>query len=143
MPQDVDPGSASGPAPPPPEPESAPKGPLEDLDPKLGGLLAYLFFGWVGGLILFFTHKHPEVRFHAAQSVLTFGGLSILYALLGTVTSAMPFGLGMWALFGLLSTLLSLAAFGLWILLCIKGYNLEHFKLPVIGDYAERWVEKA
>jgi uncharacterized membrane protein len=132
---------ASGPEP-PPEPQPPAKGPLDDLDPKLAGLLAYVF-GWVSGLILFFTHKHPEVRFHAAQSILTFGGLSVLYALLGAFSSAMPFGLGLWALFGLLSTLLGLAALGLWILLCIKGYNLEHFKLPIIGDYAERWVEKA
>jgi uncharacterized membrane protein len=129
---------ASGPEPPPTQ---APKDAANDLDPKLGALLSYLLFGWIGGLIMFFTQKHPEVRFHAAQSILTFGGISILSALLSGF-SGVFYGFAVWALLGLLSTLLGLAAFGLWILLCIKAYNLEHFKLPVVGDYAERWAAK-
>jgi uncharacterized membrane protein len=36
-------------------------------------MLSYLLFGWIGGLIMFFTQKHPEVRFHAAQSIIVFG----------------------------------------------------------------------
>jgi uncharacterized membrane protein len=106
------------------------------LEPKVGALLSYLLFGWIGGLIMFFTQKHPEVRFHAAQSIITFGGLSVLQLLLNSFV----IGLGSFVLIGLLSTLVGIASFVLWILLSIKGYNLEHFKLPVVGDYAERWA---
>jgi uncharacterized membrane protein len=135
------PGAA--PEEPPPTPQPTSKGPLEDLDPKLGGLLAYLLFGWVGGLIMLFTQKHPEVRFHGAQSVLLSIGLAVIYAVVGVFSSVLTIGFGSWALFSALYSLMGLASFGLWVLMCIKGYNLEHFKLPVIGDYAERWVAKA
>ena len=110
------------------------------LDPKIGGLLSYLLFGWIGGLIMYLTQKHPEVRFHAAQSILTFGSLSVLSILLNTLGGS--FGLGGFLLLSLLSMLLGLLSFGLWIFLSIKGYNLDHFKLPVVGDIAEQWAAK-
>jgi uncharacterized membrane protein len=134
------PGAAPEEQPPTPEPSS--KGPLEDLDPKLGGLLAYLLFGWIGGLIMLLTQKHPVVRFHGAQSVLLSVALFVVYAVVGVFSSVLTIGFGSWALFSLLYSLMGLATFGLWILMCVKGYNLEHFKLPLIGDYAERWVAK-
>ena len=122
---------------------AAPQPAAGSLDPKIGGLLAYLLFGWVGGLIMFLTQKHPEVRFHGAQSVLvsiaTFG----LYAVLGVLSSVMAIGFGGWALFSALYSLIGLAVLGLWISLCVKGYNLDHFKLPVIGDIAERWARSS
>ncbi len=131
----------------PPQPEGGttpsegqPASGLDGLDPQIGGLLAYALFGWVGGLIMFFTQKHPEVRFHGAQSVLTSIAVFVLYVAFGIVTSAVGIGFGLWAVFSMLSTLLGLAVLALWILLCIKGYNLEHFRLPVIGDLAEKWA---
>jgi uncharacterized membrane protein len=126
----------------PPEPQPTDPGQADALDPKLGGLLAYLLFGWVGGLIMLFTQKHREVRFHGAQSVLMSLAVFALYAVLGVVSTALAVGFGSWMLFNLIYSLVGLATFGLWVLLCIKGYQLEHFKLPVIGDYAERWAEK-
>lgn len=107
-----------------PQPQPQPGG---GLAPNVAAMLAYLLFGWIGGLIMFLTQSHPEVKFHAAQSIITFGGLTIINLLLGFI----PFTL-------FLSPLLFLLGLVLWILLSIKGYNLEHFKLPVIGDYAEQ-----
>jgi uncharacterized membrane protein len=52
-------------------------------------------------------------------------------------------GLGTLALFALLNLLLSLVSLGLWIFLSIKGYNLEHFKMPVAGDMAEKMAAGA
>ncbi|MBA0124359.1 DUF4870 domain-containing protein [Haloechinothrix sp. YIM 98757] len=110
------------------------------LDPQVGGLLSYLLFGWIGGLIMFFTQKHREVRFHAAQSILLSIALLALYIALGIISTLMmagPFG---WALFSFVYTVLGLAVFALWVVLCVKGYKLQHFKLPVIGDIAEGWA---
>lgn len=116
----------------------------DGLDPKVAGLLSYLIFMWIGGLIMFLTQKDPEVRFHGAQSILTAIALiavSVGLAILGAVFSAIPFLGWLGALISLLvSMVLSLVGFVLWIFLCIKGYNLEHFKLPFIGDMAERWA---
>jgi uncharacterized membrane protein len=114
--------------PPPPAPSTGEGG----LDPKIGAMLSYLLFGWVGGLIMFFTQKHPEVRFHAAQSILVFGAFTVVNWALSWM---LPF-----ALSALLTGLLGIAAFVLWILLSIKGYQLEHIKMPIAGDIAEKWA---
>lgn len=122
-----------------PQPESA----QGALDPNLGGLLSYLLFGWVGGLIMLLTQKHREVRFHGMQSILFSAALFVVYialTILGSVFGAIP-GLGFVAtLVGLaVLPLVWLGSLALWIFLCIKGYQLAHFKLPFIGDLAEQW----
>jgi uncharacterized membrane protein len=47
------------------------------LDERLERVLAYLFF-WVSGILLFWFEKNRNVRWHAAQSMITFGALSLL-----------------------------------------------------------------
>lgn len=115
----------------------------EGLDPNLGGLLSYLLFGWIGGLIMLLTQKHREVRFHGMQSILYSAALFVVYVgltILSTVFGVIP-GLGF--LSGLLTLavlpLVWLGSLALWVFLCIKGYQLAHFKLPIIGDLSEQW----
>lgn len=112
------------------------------LDPKVGGLLSYLL-GWIGGLIMFFTQKNPEVRFHGAQSVLLNIALVAVYIALSILSAILAIGFGGFALFTLLYSLIGIGALVIWVIMCIKGYNLEHYKLPVIGDMAERWAASA
>ncbi len=110
------------------------------LDPQVGGLLSYLLFGWIGGLIMFLTQSHREVRFHGMQSIVFSVALLVIYIGLTVVSgilSFVPF-LGL-IIAAVLTPLIGLASFALWIFLCIKGYNLDHFKLPVVGDLAEQW----
>ncbi|MGI9016905.1 MAG: DUF4870 domain-containing protein [Euzebya sp.] len=107
-------------------------------------MLSYLMFGWIGGLIMYFTQKHPEVRFHAAQSILLFGPLHAISILLGVFGGGL-FGFGGATSFGvliLLSGLLNLFSFIMWIVMSIQGYGLKHMKLPIIGDMAEQWAAK-
>jgi uncharacterized membrane protein len=110
---------------------------------NVAGLLCYSL-GWVTGLIFFLIDKRPFVRFHAAQSMVVFGGLQILQIVLARMFVAsmysggvMTFSMGS----GLIS-LLGLLAFVLWILLMIKAYQGERFKLPVVGDFAESFSGK-
>ncbi|MGC0249027.1 DUF4870 domain-containing protein [Pseudactinotalea sp. Z1748] len=114
---------------------------VESLDPKVGGLLAY--FTWIGGLIMYLTQRHREVRFHAAQSILfnivVFAAWVALWIVEFALTMIFsPFGLVTLVLF----PLLGLAVLAVWILLAIRGYNLVHFKLPIIGAMAEKWADK-
>ncbi|MGH8905127.1 MAG: DUF4870 domain-containing protein [Egibacteraceae bacterium] len=108
------------------------------LDAKTGGLCAYLL-GWVSGLIVLFTHTDREVRFHAAQSVITFGWLTVFLVLWRAIMGQV---LGDGLIGGLLLTLSVLLICGLslalWGFLCFQAYTLSHFKLPVIGTLAER-----
>lgn len=110
------------------------------MDPKVGGLLAYLL-GWIGGLIIFLTQKDPELRFHGMQSILlnvAIIAIFVVLSILGGVLGAIP-GVGLVAgLIGLfLTPLIGLASLALVIFMVIKGYNQEHYKLPWIGDMAE------
>ncbi|HUP01762.1 MAG TPA: DUF4870 domain-containing protein [Gemmatimonadota bacterium] len=109
------------------------------MDPKLAGLLCYIL-GIITGLIFFFIEKtHSVVRFHAAQSIL-FGGASIILwivlTVVGLVLGSISWQLG--NIFGLLSLLVWLGLFIVWVVLLIKGYSGEKWKLPLVGDMAER-----
>ena len=105
---------------------------------NVAGLLCYLL-GWITGLIFYLIDKRPFVRFHAAQSIVVFGGLNILSYLLGMFfgVSIMAHG---WTGLGagvILFHLLHLASFILWILLMVKAYQGEKFRVPFAADLAE------
>jgi uncharacterized membrane protein len=102
------------------------------LDENIAGLLSYLL-GWVSGLVFFIIDKRPFVRFHAAQSIVVFGGLQVLYIVLARVFFL---GIGIY-LGGSLLGAIQLLALALAIVLMIKAYQRERFKLPIAGDLAE------
>lgn len=115
--------------------------PTGGLDPKLGGLLAYLA-GWISGLVVFFTQTNREVRFHAAQSIVVFGGLHV-FSILWTAVIGRGFGPGF--IGRTLFTLLTLVLYGLiaalWGFLCVQGYTRTPFKIPGAGSLAERLLK--
>jgi uncharacterized membrane protein len=106
---------------------------------NVAGLLCYVL-GWVTGLIFFLIDKRPYVRFHAAQSIVVFGGLHILNIVVAIVFGAGFMMMGKSGAFGLgaaLYGLISLVAFVLWIVLMIKAYQGEKFRVPVAAGIAE------
>jgi uncharacterized membrane protein len=110
------------------------------LSENVAGLLCYLV-GWVTGLIFYFTDKRPFVRFHAAQSIVVFGGLMVIrivLAMLFVSSHLAGFSIG----FGLLS-LVALLGFVLWILLMVKAYQGEKFRVPLAADLAEQIFGKS
>ncbi len=111
------------------------------LQENVAGLLCYVL-GWITGLIFFVIDKRPYVRFHAAQAIVTFGGLHLLQIILG----GWIFGRGMfhWGFFGMgaVSGLIGLVSLVLWILLMVKAYQGERFKVPLAGDLAEKLAGK-
>ncbi len=117
-----------------PTPPSVGQATSTGLDPQLAGLLCYIL-GLVTGVIFFLIEKtNSVVRFHAAQSIVV--SLAMIALAIGLGIGAISWTLG--SLFGLLMMLVWLAAFILWIVLMIKGYSGEKWKLPVLGDWAER-----
>ncbi len=107
---------------------------------NVAGLLCYLL-GWVTGLIFFLIEKENKfVRFHALQSIILFGGLTVLQIALGIITGIFAaIGLAFFApIFSIVTGLIALLAFILWIVLMVKAYQGELFKLPVAGDIAEK-----
>lgn len=98
------------------------------MNQNVAGLLCYLA-GWITGLIFFLIEKENRfVRFHAIQSIITFGSLTVIFMILGFI----PF-VG-WMLMPVLAILQLI----LWIVLMVKAYQGQLFKLPMIGDMAEK-----
>ena len=102
---------------------------------NVAGVLCYVG-GWVTGLVFYLVDKRPFVRFHAAQSIVVFGLLHAVY-----IGLAMLFFTGPLRVFGVLS-LLQLFALVLWIVLMVKAYQGEKFRLPVVGDWVDQLVAR-
>ena len=99
------------------------------IQANVAALLSYLG-GFVTGIVFLVIEKENKfVRFHAMQSTIVSGSLFVLQIVL----SFIPFLV-------MLSPLVGLAGLALWIILMIKAYQGEMFKLPVIGDIAEKKI---
>jgi uncharacterized membrane protein len=114
------------------------------LAENVAGLLCYVL-GWITGLIFFLTDKRPFVRFHAAQSIVVFGALMIIRIIIGMLfaTSGLA-GMGTGFSLGImLSGLVSIVSLILWILLMVKAYQGERFRLPIAAEFADKLAGKS
>lgn|SRR5690606_37504868 len=100
------------------------------LEANIAGLLCYLI-PFLSGLLLLILEKNSRfVKFHAMQAVLTFGALFAAYY----VSSIIPL------IGGLIQFLIQLLGFVLWILLMVKAYGKEWYRVPLIGEMAESHI---
>jgi uncharacterized membrane protein len=97
------------------------------LDSNLAGLLCYLAMVITGVVFLILEKEDRYVRFHAYQSVATFAALWVLSAVVRVVP-----GLGV-----LLGGLVWAATLIVWVVLMVKAFQGERWKLPYVGDWAE------
>ena len=115
------------------------------LDTNVGAMLCYLpicGISLIYSIIVLVTEKSNRLmRFHAFQSLLLLGGvivvavgITIVSIILAFVSSTLSM------LFGLLVWLAGLAFLGLAIFMCVKAYQGGQFKLPMIGDMADKWA---
>jgi uncharacterized membrane protein len=114
------------------------------MDEKVAGLLCYVL-GWITGLIFYFIDKRPYVRFHAAQSIVVFGGLHVISIVLAMFFgfSLLAGGLGGFSLGYAVYGLVNLLGLILWILLMVKAYQGERFRVPIAADISEKIFGKA
>jgi uncharacterized membrane protein len=136
----------------PPPPSSA----LGGMDPKVAAAISYI---WIVGLIFFFLEKENRfVRFHAMQSILFGVANSIIMIVLMIVAMILTvaFGIGGAMVGGGIGTLVSMLVWLIWLLFwliamvmfiglifaAVKAYQGQKFKLPIIGNMAEKIVEK-
>ena len=102
-----------------------------NLEENIASLLCYVLL-WITGIIFYLIEKENKtVRFHAMQSILTFLPLTILSFIINAIS---------WYFFFIwwLSWIIFLLTFILWLVLIIKAYQGEKFKLPIVGDIAEK-----
>jgi uncharacterized membrane protein len=121
------------------------------LDENVAALLSYVLT-WVSGLVFFLIEKDSRlVRFHAMQSILltVFAGIIfvvvwVVWIVLAVISTQLPGIIG--TLVSLVITLIFLAFWlGVliaWVLCLVKAYQGQYFKLPVIGNLAEKFSTK-
>ncbi len=100
------------------------------LTENVAGLLCYVL-GWVSGFVFILIEQENKfVRFHAMQSIISFGTITIIEGVLGWIPVIGTF----------FAWILSVTSFILWVVLMVKAYQGTKYKLPWAGDLAERWV---
>ena len=100
------------------------------LAKNTAGALCY-GLGWVTGLLFLFLEKDKQVRFHALQSIVVFGGLNVVMILFNSMVIFRPLGSLIWV-----------GGFILWLVLIYKTYHGEKWVLPYVGEWAEKQVGK-
>jgi uncharacterized membrane protein len=116
------------------------------LQPNIAGLLCYVA-GWITGIIFLVIEKKSQfVRFHARQSIMTFGiltGVQIVISILAAIVWT-PFAVvsGLWMFLYVLRILVWILTVGLWIALMVLTYSGKMWKLPWIGNWAEKQASK-
>lgn len=125
-------------------PPNVPRDVLSGISARNASLLCYIpLVGWVASIVVLASMRFrndPEVRFNAFQGLYLF----VAYLLVSWVLSPFlmfPFG----ADFGMrhfLPALLKAAIFGIWIFMIVKISQGQQFRLPILGELADRSVSE-
>ncbi|HEY0826785.1 MAG TPA: hypothetical protein VGE40_01700 [Bacilli bacterium] len=98
------------------------------LDGNVAGLLSYALGLFTGILFLVLEKNSRFVKFHAMQSILISAVLIIINMILGFIP----------IIGWILGVFITPVIFILWLFLMYQAYQGKWFKLPIIGDVAEK-----
>ena len=102
------------------------------LAESLVSIICYLGAFVAGTLVLKLSKQNAYIRFNAAQSTI-----------FTTAVIVLALGLNIFPVIGsLLSLIVAIGGVGLWVIMIIKAYKHEDFRIPVISYWADRLVEK-
>jgi uncharacterized membrane protein len=121
---------------PPPPPQPAPMGGTPSAagsNKKTYTILAYLL-GWLTGVIFLFVGKDdPDVKWNAANSVVFFGGLSIIIFVVGLIPVVQLLVFPLW-----------IVGFIFWAIIMVQALQGTGQRIPVpgIGQYFNQYVDQ-
>lgn len=110
------------------------------MEENIAGMLAY--FTIIPAIVFLLIEPYNRnrfVRFHSFQCIFAAVAIIVIDIALAILSSILHFVpvIG-WFVTGLMWPIWGLAILALWLLLVIKAYQHQIFKLPVIGDMAEK-----
>ena len=112
--------------------------------PNVGGLLCYVpcCIGLVFSIVVAIVEKKSHfVRFHAFQSLLLHGAAIAVFVALWVVSLVLAMIAGPLALIVTVAdAVIGLGLLAVVILMMVKAYGNESYKLPTIGDMADKWA---
>jgi uncharacterized membrane protein len=128
-------------------PEAAAKPEAESstgMTANVAGLLCYVAW-WVTGIIFVVLEKKSKfVKFHAWQSIMTFGVLTVVQIILSIIGSIAltTLSFGLWRFANVLGIIVWVIGVGLWIVLMLMAYQGKMWKVPLAGNWAEKQANK-
>ncbi len=124
------------------QPSSAPPAVeyMQGISPRTASLLCYIpILGWIVAIVVLASARFRDnvrVRFHAFQGLYLF----VAWLIVDWVLSPM---FVFWGPFHhVFPALFKAAIFGAWIFMIIKTSHDETYKLPILGDLAEKSVSE-
>jgi uncharacterized membrane protein len=131
-------GSAAG-VPPPPSYAAQPVAPTSGLSDNTAAAVAYLtIIPAIIFLVLEPYNRTRFVRFHSWQSIVLGIAAFLLQAIVSIAQVTLHFIPGVFLLFSLFHLVVAVGLFVLWLLAIVKASRGEWYKLPILGDFAER-----
>ena len=116
---------------------------MQGISPRTASLLCYIpILGWIVSIVVLASARFRSdgrVRFHAFQGLYLF----VAWLLVDWVLSPMS-RLAFWGppFHQLFPGLMKAVIFGTWIFMIIKTSHDEMYKLPILGDLAEKSVSE-
>jgi uncharacterized membrane protein len=101
----------------------------------MAGALCYVL-GLITGILFLVLDPYNRSKLSAFQAIFFHVGWIALWILVSIMLSVLPSFLGLMT--GLLTMLLAVGGLIVWVLVIVKAYNGQMFKLPVVGDLAEK-----
>ena len=109
-------------------------------------MVAALSYFFITGIIFLIMEQYKNdrfVRFHSFQAVAYGVVVTIFWMVWNRILFAGLYSMGFfWTIITLVNSLISLAIFAYWLFLMYKAYNNENYKIPVLGDWAEKQAAK-
>jgi uncharacterized membrane protein len=115
---------------------------MQGISPRTASLLCYIpILGWIVSIVVLASARFRadgRVRFHAFQGLYLFVTWLIVDWVLGPAFRFAFWAPGHLAFSGLLKAVIFVA----WIFMIIKTSHDEMYKLPILGDLAEKSVSE-
>jgi uncharacterized membrane protein len=111
---------------------------------NVAGLLCYVA-GWITGIVFVVLEKKSKfVKFHAWQSIMVFGVLTVIQIILSIIgaIAVSIFSFGLWQFAHVVGILVWVVTVGLWIALMLLAYQGKIWKVPGAGNWAEKQANK-
>ncbi|MFG3524785.1 DUF4870 domain-containing protein [Nocardia nova] len=111
------------------------------LDKKTSAILSYAL-GWLTGIIFLLIGRHdPDVKFHASQSIVFFGAVSVLNIVLSILGSLLG-ALGI--LFSLAGLVVAVFTVVVWIMAMVQANNTGGVRaaLPIVGRFTAPYADR-
>ncbi len=114
------------------------------MSANVAGLLCYVA-GWITGIVFVVLEKKSKfVKFHAWQSIMVFGVLTVVQIILSILSAiaVSTFSFGLWQFAHVLNIIVWVLTVGLWIALMLLAYQGKMWKVPGAGNWAEKQASK-